>query len=109
MRRDDIDVLMEQRAAIPTAVSISVTSPCPAETIQELGILSWPIWSCEQSVFPWTYDEREVCLVLEGEVTVTPKGGGPVTIVAGDLVSFEAGLNCIWQVHSAVRKHYRFG
>jgi uncharacterized cupin superfamily protein len=28
---------------------------------------------------------------------------------AGDLVTFAAGLRCSWDVHAAVRKHYRFG
>ena len=30
------------------------------------------IWGCEISSFPWTYDEQETCLLLEGDVSVTP-------------------------------------
>ncbi|WP_370594435.1 cupin domain-containing protein [Synechococcus sp. CBW1108] len=30
------------------------------------------------STLTWTYDEQEICLVLEGDVTVTPDGGEPV-------------------------------
>ena len=26
-----------------------------------------------------------------------------------DLVVFDAGLSCTWEVHAPVRKHYRFG
>ena len=69
-------------------MSISVTSPCPETTIEELGIKSWPIWTCEASSFDWTYDEKETCLLLEGEVTVTPEGGDPVKFGAGGLVVF---------------------
>tara|TARA_Y100001968_G_scaffold314399_1_gene339687 strand:+ start:666 stop:839 length:174 start_codon:yes stop_codon:yes gene_type:complete len=55
------------------------------------------------------YDESETCLLLEGEVTVTHDGREPVKFVAGDLVIFPGGLDCRWDVHKAVRKHYRFG
>ena len=76
--------------------------------LASLGIASWPIWSCDISEFPWTYDSRETCYLLEGEVVVTPDGGRPVTIKAGDLVVFPAGMSCRWNVLKAVRKHYRF-
>ena len=42
-----------------------------------LGLTSWPIWGCEISSFPRTYDEQETCLLLEGDVSVTPDGGKP--------------------------------
>tara|TARA_Y100000589_G_scaffold26054_1_gene21584 strand:+ start:730 stop:1005 length:276 start_codon:yes stop_codon:yes gene_type:complete len=90
-------------------MSIIVTSHCPANTLEELGIKSWPIWTCEESSFEWTYYNKETCLLIEGEVTVTPEGGHPVKFGAGDLVSFPAGMKCRWDVHQAVRKHYRFG
>ena len=61
------------------------------------------------STFPWTYDEQETCLLLEGDVSVTPEGGEPVRFGAGDLVVFAAGLSCTWEVHAPVRKHYCFG
>jgi len=91
------------------AASIRVTPHPSAEQLAQLGVNAWPIWSCGVSSFPWTYDEPETCLLLEGEVTVTPDGGTPVTFGAGDLVEFAAGLSCRWEVHAAVRKHYRFG
>jgi uncharacterized cupin superfamily protein len=77
--------------------------------LEQLGVQGWPIWSCGVSHFPWTYEEQETCLLLEGDVTVTPDGGEPVRFGAGDLVVFEAGLSCTWDVHAPVRKHYRFG
>ena len=88
---------------------ILVTSPCPKITVEELEIKSWPIWTCNASSFDWTYDEKEICLLIEGQVTVTPKGGQPVKFSAGDLVTFPAGMDCRWEVHQAVRKYYRFG
>jgi uncharacterized cupin superfamily protein len=80
------------------------------ERLEELGVKTWPIWSCEPSEFPWEYDTAETCLILEGDVEVTPEGSPePVRIGRDDLVTFPAGLKCVWKVHSAVRKHYNFG
>ncbi len=90
-------------------MEISVTSPCPENTINALGVTHWPIWTCDPSTFPWTYSEKETCLILEGDVTVTPDEGSPIRFKAGDLVIFPAGMSCTWEVHIAVRKHYRFG
>ena len=88
---------------------IEVTRGCSEQQIDELGIRDWPIWSCDASTFPWEYSDRERCLQLEGDVTVTPEQGPPVRFGAGDLVEFSPGLQCTWQVHKAVRKHYCFG
>ena len=82
----------------------------PSEQIlDELGVRSWPIWTKEPSEFPWHYAEQERCLILEGDIVVTPDGGEPVEIRAGDLVTFPQGMSCTWQVRQAVRKLYQFG
>jgi uncharacterized cupin superfamily protein len=91
------------------AQPIHVTSNPTAEQLEQLGVASWPIWECGVSCFPWTYDDQVTCLLLEGDVTVTPEGAAAVRFGAGDLVTFAAGLRCSWDVHAAVRKHYRFG
>jgi len=83
-------------------------NPLPS-TLDELGVRSWPIWTKGVSMFPWSYDEPETCLFLEGEVVVTPDGGAPVTVGKGDLVTFPNGMSCTWKVLKPVRKHYRFG
>ena len=77
------------------------------EEVNNKGVLSWPIWECEVSEFDWEYDQRESCLLLEGEVEVksdfeTVKFGG------GDFVVFPKGLTCKWKVIRPVRKHYSF-
>ncbi len=81
-------------------------NPDPAR-LQALGVKEWPIWTKEVSDFPWTYDGEETCYFLAGEVTVTPAGGGPVTMGTGDLVTFPDGMSCRWQITQPVRKHYR--
>ena len=78
------------------------------ERLDELGVRSWPVLTKEASSFPWSYDSTETCYLLEGEVVVTPDGGEPVTLEAGDLVTFPRGLSCAWEIRRAVRKHYTF-
>ena len=74
----------------------------------ELKITHWPIWKKSTSRFPWTYDSSETCFLIAGEVTVTPDGGEPVTIYAGDLAVFPAGMSCTWNITQNLRKHYNF-
>ena len=76
--------------------------------LKELGVLDWPIWIKEASEFPWSYEERERCYFLEGDVIVTPNGGEPVEMRKGDFVTFPQGMSCTWQVRKDVRKHYAF-
>ena len=76
--------------------------------IDNMGILNWPIWTCEVSEFPWQYDVEESCLILEGEVYVAA-GSENVKIKAGDFVIFPKGLACVWKVAKPIRKHYQFG
>ncbi len=79
------------------------------DQIQAQGIRSWPIWEKEVSTFPWHYDDRERCLILEGEVLVEPEQGKAVEIRAGDFVTFPRGMSCTWTIRTPVRKHYNFG
>lgn len=75
--------------------------------LEVMGVYDWPTWSKEPSTFPWNYDKNETCYLLDGEAIVTPEGGEPVTIQAGDLVVFPAGMKCTWQILEPVTKHYK--
>ena len=86
---------------------ISVEKPNAAK-LASLGVSSWPIWTKEVSTFPWSYSSTEIAYILEGEVTVTPKNGDPVSVGAGHLVAFSTGLDCTWEVKKALKKHYHF-
>jgi len=89
-------------------MNIKVEKP-DATKLDALGVFSWPTWYKEASTFPWSYNTQEIAYILEGEVTVIPKNGGnAVTFGAGDLVTFSAGLSCIWEVKKPLRKHYQF-
>lgn len=89
--------------------TITIEHNPSAAKLEVMGVEEWPIWAKEVSQFPWFYDTKETCYILEGEVTVTPEGGEPVKISSGDLVNFPAGITCTWNVQRPIRKHYRFG
>ena len=78
------------------------------QKLKEMGVHDWPVWEKEVSEFPWHYDSAETCFFLEGEVTVTPEGGEPVTVGKGDLVTFPQGMSCTWKIKMPVSKHYTF-
>lgn len=87
---------------------ITVESMPGEERLAQIGIRSWSVWEKEVSEFPWQYQGTEVAYILEGEVVVTPVDGDAVHFAAGDLVTFPAGLRCIWKIIKPLRKHYSF-
>ena len=48
-------------------MKIEVRKPADSERKEAS---SWPVWEKEVSSFPWHYDEKETCLILDGEVTI---------------------------------------
>ncbi len=79
------------------------------EELDKFKIKSWGIWSKETSEFDWSYDDTETCYVLDGEVEVTDsETGEKIDFKTGDLVQFEKGLKCVWNVKKPIRKHYSF-
>jgi len=80
-------------------------NPSPAK-LEVMGVYDWPVRAKGVSKFGWRYDARETCYFVEGEVLVTPPAGEPVTLVAGDLAIFRAGVRCTWEIRQPVVKHY---
>jgi len=77
--------------------------------LKKLDVESWGTWSKEVSEFDWSYDDTETCYLLEGEVEVTDsKTGEKIEFKKGDLVQFERGLKCVWNVKKPVRKYFNF-
>jgi len=85
-------------------MEILVRKPTEEEVIE---LQSKPIWTCEISEFEWYYDREEICLIIEGEVTVKYDSKS-VSFNAGDYVVFPKGLSCVWLVRKPVRKYYFF-
>ncbi len=88
---------------------IMIEADADATHLARLGVDRWPVWEKEVSEFPWTYDTEETSYLLAGRVIVTPAGGAPVEIAAGDLVTFPAGMACTWKIVEPLRKRYRLG
>ena len=82
----------------------------PSEAdLEKLNVESWGTWNKEVSEFDWSYDDTETCYLLDGEVEVTDsKTGEKIEFKKGDLVQFEKGLKCIWNVKKPVRKYFNF-
>jgi len=70
---------------------------------------SWGTWSKEASIFPWQYSDIETCYILEGKATVKDENGNELTFEKGDMVQFEEGMNCTWEITQDIRKKYMFG
>lgn len=69
------------------------------------GIANWPVWKKEASTFSWFYDRDEYCYILEGEANIKTDYE-EVAIKKGDFVKFPQGLNCVWTISKAIKKHY---
>ena len=65
-------------------MSIEVRKPTSEE---EASMKQCPTWEKEPSEFPWHYDDKETCLVLEGEVIVEAPDQ-TVSFGPGDFVVF---------------------
>jgi len=79
------------------------------EELKKLKVISWGMWSKEVSEFDWSYGDTETCYVLDGEVEVTDsETGEKIEFKKGDLVQFEKGLKCVWNVKRPIRKYFSF-
>lgn len=79
------------------------------DELEKIKVKSWGTWSKEKSKFDWSYGDTETCYVLEGEVEVVDDATGEkIEFKKGDLVQFEKGLKCVWNVKKPIRKYYSF-
>lgn len=84
---------------------IKITKPT-IEEIDRLGVNEWPIWEKEPSRFDWSYSQEETCYILEGKAKVETQNK-TVEFGSGDMVTFPAGLDCVWEIEEPIRKHYK--
>ncbi|KAF8067212.1 R1 [Scenedesmus sp. PABB004] len=110
-RRGRLQVVASQVEGSAVSVfptHIPVIRKMQDDLLKRKGVASWPTWGAEVGSFDWSYAENEDAYFLAGRVVVTPEGGEPVELAAGDFATFPAGMTCVWDVKEAVRKHYRF-
>jgi uncharacterized cupin superfamily protein len=63
------------------------------------------VWHCTPGVFMLSSPAETICLI-EGDVTITPEGGEPITIGAGDIAFIPEGTRARWEVRETVRKGF---
>lgn len=70
------------------------------------GDSSAGIWECTPGPSRWRLQTHEVIHLVAGRMTVTPDGGEPAEIAAGDVAVFPRGWTGTWDIHQTVRKVY---
>jgi uncharacterized protein len=68
---------------------------------QEAGV-----WECTPGPSYWALETNEFVQILTGSMTVTPDGGEPQKIGAGDVAVFPRGWSGSWEIHETIRKVY---
>lgn len=64
------------------------------------------VWESTPGAWRVVFEEWESCTILSGHVIVTPDGGDPITLKAGDTLVTEPGFTGIWDVKETVRKTF---
>jgi len=90
--------------AIARAMAAAIGTPPTPHRVD--GEKSAGIWQCTPGPSYWVQDENEVIYLLSGRMTVTPDGGEPAEVKAGDIAVFPIGWKGTWDIHETVRKVY---
>jgi uncharacterized cupin superfamily protein len=75
------------------------------DDLKELGVKSWPVMEYDEEKFEVFYDKTEQCYIVAGEATIVSEFES-ITVKPGDFITFPAGIECVWDVDSAITKHY---
>ena len=70
------------------------------------GDKSAGIWQCTPGPSHWSLETTRSSTWSSGRMTVTPDGGEPAEIGAGDIAVFPKGWKGTWDIHETVRKVY---
>jgi uncharacterized protein len=63
------------------------------------------VWHCTPGVFMLS-SPGETITLIEGDVTITPEGGEPVNVRAGEIAYIPEGTRARWDVRETVRKGF---
>ncbi len=66
------------------------------------------IWEATRGSYHATYTAYEYVVLIKGRITITPDGGTPVTVSAGDAFVVEKDFKGTWLIEEDVRKHFDF-
>ena len=63
-------------------------------------------WEATPGTWHATYKFYEFVHLIDGQITITPDGGTPVTLHPGDGFVVDAGFAGTWKIEQPVRKHF---
>ena len=72
------------------------------------GTMLSGIWEATPGTYHATYTAYEFVHMLKGKIVITPDGGEPVKVQAGDAFVVESDFKGTWKIEEAVRKHFDF-
>lgn len=72
------------------------------------GAMVSGIWECTVGSYHATYTAYEYVVLIAGRIVITPDGGTPVTVKAGDAFVVEKDFKGTWKIEENVRKHFDF-
>ena len=70
------------------------------------GTMLSGVWEATPGTYHATYTAYEFVHMLAGRIIITPDGGKPVTVKAGDAFIVEADFKGTWKIEERVRKHF---
>ena len=70
------------------------------------GTMVSGLWEATPGTYHATYTDYEFVHLMAGRIVITPDGGDPVTVQAGDAFVVEADFVGTWEIQEAVRKHF---
>ncbi len=90
-----------------------VVEGTPAATSFQLraaddGVVRSGVWHCTPGKFFLPHVHEETVTIVRGRATVTPEGGSPIELHAGDTAFFPAGRRVLWEVHEKLCKSWHF-
>ncbi len=72
------------------------------------GTMLSGIWEATPGTYHATYTAYEFVHMIAGRIVITPDGGTPVIVQAGDAFVVEANFKGTWEIQETVRKHFDF-
>ncbi len=72
------------------------------------GTMMSGYWEATPGTWHATYSAYEFVHMIAGRIIITPDGGMPVTVQAGDAFVIEADFKGTWKIEETVRKHFDF-
>jgi uncharacterized cupin superfamily protein len=72
------------------------------------GTMMSGVWEATPGTYYAEYTAYEFVHMIAGRIVITPDGGTPVVVQAGDAFVVEADFKGTWKIEEAVRKHFDF-